>query len=270
LNERSSVTCSNCQAALGSAQCQTHPERLAASACARCGTFVCEQCVDPASGRCAACAKKVGGLPWDERASLGVWVGWWRTSVAMISRPTQTLTQAAAEAPLGSSLLFAVISSLVGVLPTVLVYVLVLLPLALDLAPDAKLPIDRALLPVAVAASMLLMLAVQVAVFFAFTALDQLGLKLFGAKPKSFEVSARAQALSMAPYLLGLIPLCGFSAFPIWAVVLRVVGLARLHQVSAGRAAAAVLVPLLLLCGVCGFGYLAMLAAAFSDLPNQR
>lgn len=269
-NDQTSVTCSNCQASLQVAFCQTHPHRAAVQACARCGTFCCDECLDPLSRRCASCVEKTGSLPWDERATLGLWVAWWRTSVAMITRPTQTLESASPEAPLLSSLAFAVLSSLVGMLPTALLYGLMLVPLMLSSSPELKLPVASALVPVLAVLYAVVLLGVQLGAFFVYASLDHLALKLFGAQPKSFAVTARAQALSMGPYLLGLIPMCGLYVFPIWALVLRILGLMHLQQVTAGKATAAVLVPLLLFCGLCGFSYLALMATAFAtSLPNQ-
>lgn len=269
-NDQTSATCSNCQASLQVAFCQTHPHRAAVQACTRCGTFFCGDCLDPTTRRCAACVERAGSLPWDERATLGLWVAWWRTSVAMISRPTQTLESASPEAPLVSSLVFALLSSVVGMVPTALAYGVMLLPVVLSGSPELKLPLSPALVPVIAVAYALVLLGVQLAAFFVYASFDHLALKLFGAQPKSFEVTARAQALSMGPYLLGLIPMCGLYIFPIWALVLRILGVMHLHRVTAGKATAAVLVPLLLFCGLCGFSYLALMATAFAaSLPNQ-
>jgi hypothetical protein len=64
----------------------------------------------------------------------------------------------------------------------------------------------------------------------------------------------------MGPYLLGLLPVCGFYIFPIWSIVLRIFALMHFHRVSGGKATAAVLAPLVLFCGACGLLY----AAAFA------
>jgi hypothetical protein len=80
-------------------------------------------------------------------------------------------------------------------------------------------------------------------------------------------VTVRAHALSMGPYLLGLLPLCSLYVFPIWAIVLRIIANMHLHKTTAGKATAAVLLPMVLLCG----GLLALYGALFAlAMAGQR
>jgi hypothetical protein len=92
--------------------------------------------------------------------------------------------------------------------------------------------------------------------------IDHLGLMLLGAKPKSYTVTVRANALSMGPYLVGLVPFCGFYVFFLWALVLRIIAIMYLHKTTAGRATAAVLLPVVLLCGGVFLLYAAVFALA--------
>ena len=56
-----------------------------------------------------------------------------------------------------------------------------------------------------------------------------------------------AGALSMAPYAVGLIPLCGLYVFPIWSLVLKVFAYRAFHRTTGGKAAAGALLPLAVL-----------------------
>ena len=102
----------------------------------------------------------------------------------------------------------------------------------------------------------------QLMSLFLVSGLDHLMLMLLGANPRPYTVSVRAQALSMGPYLLGLIPVCGMYVFPLWSMVLRIVALMHFHKTSAGKATVAVLAPLVLFCGLGVFVYLAAIGLA--------
>lgn len=270
-NPEGTLACLNCRAPLptkqaaasGGARCKTHPDLVAAGTCSRCGTFYCAACLTPrgADWLCASCLERFGALPWDEREQLGTWRAWWRTSIAMISSPTATLQAAKPDAPLGSSLLFSFVSTLVGYGPTMGLYGFALIPAVLLMGKDAaKVDPKVGLVGAGVLALYVAMLMVfQVAAIFLWAGLDHLMLLMLGAQPKTFATSVRANALSMAPYLLGLVPVCSFYVFPIWALVLRIIALMHLHRTSAGKAALAVLLPMAVFCGLCGIGYASLL-----------
>ena len=94
--------------------------------------------------------------------------------------------------------------------------------------------------------------------------LDHLALMILGAQPRSFTVTVRANALAMGPYLVGLLPGCSWYVFPLWWMVLRIIANMYLHKTTAGKATAAVLLPLFLLCGGVFALYFAVIALAVS------
>ncbi len=235
----------------GDAFCAAHPEVRATGSCSRCGTFGCGACLEQrgADWLCPRCRARVSVLPWDERESLGLWRAWWRTSVQLLSSPTQTLGGAAPDAPLGSSMLYAALSTAAGFGPTLLMYAVIYIPLAQLGSKGAGFGVASAVVPVVMVAYLLFLMAMQLAGVLVLSGLDHLGLMLAGAQPKAYTVTVRAHALSMAPYLVGLVPVCGFYVFPVWSLVVRVMANLHFHRTTAGKAAGAVLLPLLLLCG---------------------
>lgn len=247
----------------GDAKCARHPDVRASGACSRCGTFGCGTCLTQRGEAwlCPDCVGRSARLPWDEREQLGLWRAWWRTSVMMISSPVQTLQSAEPSAPVGSSMLYAGLSSLAGFVPTLLLYAVVLVPvMALSSAKaDLGLP-GAAVVGVGAVAYIGVLFGMQVVSVLFFAGLDHVALLMLGAQPKSYAVSLRASALAMGPYLLGLVPLCGLYVFPLWSLVLRIIGLVHLHRTTGGKAAAAVLLPGVLLCG----GLVALYAAVFA------
>lgn len=267
-NPTGSKNCFHCSLALplpaGDATCPNHPDVKASGACSRCGTFGCGQCLtqDGSDWLCAPCLARQAVLPWDERATLGTWRAWWRTSVMMVSQPTRTCQSANPDAPIGSSLFFASLSTLVGMGPTVAIYLLMLIP-AFLFSPDKELPkFSAALVPVFAVLYLVVLAAFQVISVLVVSGIDHLALMLVGANPRSYSVTVRAYSLSMGCYLVGLVPVCGWYVMPIWSLVLRIIANMHFHKTSGGKATLAVLGPLLLLCGGFFVLYMALIGLA--------
>jgi hypothetical protein len=206
--------------------------------------------------------QKASTLAWDERESVGMWRSFWRTSVAMMSHPIQTLTTARADAPLGSSILFSVLALVAGMGPTLAIYAGIFGVVGLTMpTSDLKLGSSAVFIPLAIIFYVILLFMLQVAGLLFTAGLDHVALMMLGERPRAYAVSVRAGALAMGPYLIGLVPVCGIYVFPIWSIVLRIFAVMHLHNVSAGKATAAVLLPLVLLCGFCGATYAALIMA---------
>jgi len=85
----------------------------------------------------------------------------------------------------------------------------------------------------------------------------------------SWTETMRGYSMAMGPALVGLIPVCGIYAFPIWCIVMRVFAYKHLHQLSWGRAVAGALIPTAVL--VCCFAsaYVALISAAIAAAPKN-
>src|SRR2546430_1981724 len=80
---------------------------------------------------------------------------------------------------------------------------------------------------------------------------------LFRQSKRGFPATLAACAYSFAPVVLFAIPACGSTIGLVWVAVLTGIGLKDLHGMSAGGAAASVLLPYLVLCcATCGLGVL--------------
>ena len=249
------------------AHCATHPEALAVGACSRCGTFGCATCLTQRGDEwfCPPCLERVGSLAWDDRETLGLWRAWWRTSLATMGSPTETFSRASPDGSYGSSVKFAALSSLTGLVPTMLVELMLVGAAAAfgfsqrkDAVGAGEIAVIVLLLPL----GLVMGAAFQLALLFFFAALDHVGLMLVGAKPKSYQVTVRANALAMGPSLVGLIPFCSLYVVPLWSLGLRVVANAHLHRITVGRAAAGVLPPTVVFCGLGLTGYVAFIVLA--------
>jgi hypothetical protein len=59
----------------------------------------------------------------------------------------------------------------------------------------------------------------------------------------SYEVTLRANALAMAPAVIGLIPFCGWYIWPVWTLVAKVFAYRGLHRLPTAQAIAAAVLP---------------------------
>ncbi|MFP2962803.1 YIP1 family protein [Myxococcus sp. 1LA] len=237
--------------------CAVHPELLSLQACSRCGNFACAQCLRKGTRDeplCAACHDRVpaDALPWDRREELGTLRAYWQTCLAVTLRPTATFERARPEGSVGSSLGFAALSNLAAYFTTALAYLAVVFAI-----PAEMMEIDNVsqsgfrLMATGVLGAMMVAAPVMgMLVALINSALDHIVFRLEGTG-QSFEVTLRANSLSLAPYLLGLIPFCGMYVAPMWALALRVIAYRNLHRTGWGTAALGALAAPLLSLGLC-------------------
>jgi hypothetical protein len=71
---------------------------------------------------------------------------------------------------------------------------------------------------------------------------------IVGGATKGFEATTRVCSYAYAAQLAQIIPFCGGILAIAWSLILLVLGLAQAHSVSRGKAAVAVVLPLVLCC----------------------
>ncbi|NVJ19328.1 YIP1 family protein [Myxococcus sp. AM010] len=241
--------------------CAVHPELRSLHACGRCGSFACARCLRKGARDeplCAACHDRVpaDALPWDRRDELGTPRAYWQTCVAVMLRPTATFERARPVGSVGSSLGFAALSNLAASFTTALVYLAILLAI-----PSAMTEGDNVsahglrLVGLGVFGAMMVMAPVMgMLVALINAALDHVVFRMDGTG-QPFEVTLRANALSMSPYLMGLIPFCGIYGAPLWALGLRIFAYRSMHRTTWGTAVLGALAVPLLSCGLLFAGY---------------
>jgi hypothetical protein len=274
-------TCGTCGASLlaapvfGSADpvCAVHPAWRGVATCPRCGSFACARCLrqGPEGAVCAACLERqpLGQVPWDQRAELGTLKAFWRTCYGMLMRPTQTLKDINPDAPVGSSLGFVLVSAIAGFLTTGILYALIF-GFVLGFMPESrteggeKSESVKVWMTVGILAWTVLMPLFSTGMTLVNAGLDHLVLRMGGVE-RGFSVTMRAHALSLAPYIVGVIPFVAVYTAPFWAMGLRAVTYRTLHRTSWGVAITGAFVVPVLSCCVCGGGYAAIMFAAFKS-----
>jgi hypothetical protein len=267
----------------GDARCANHPEQPALQPCTRCGTFFCAACLERARDSqlyCVQCRSR-SALPWDQRDQLGLMRAWFQTCTKLLIEPTQTLASTAKDGTIGSSLLFSMLCTTAGVLTTLMLCVpaygsifIGAMKVSEQSGGGSNAPAIGIGLAVGIALFLMyfaMALGGQAVSLFVFGGVEHLVLHLLGERELGgYTVTVRAHALGLAPFVLGLIPVCGPVVMGMWSLVLRCITLMQLQKVSAGKAVAAVLGPMLLLCGCIGLSYFVLIAAAVSAAGLSR
>ncbi len=209
------------------------------------------------------------GTPWERRDQLGLLSAWGQTMQQALFEPAKLF--ASARLDRNPAQLWFVLSLsafwMVGQLFTLL------LPNRPDqvagmlekFVPPDKLAMVKQLLErnaqlnsPAVTLVMVLLTPVVLWLFLYLNAgITHLIALLFGQAKRGFPATFAACAYGSAPLVLMIIPGCGSVIAAVWIVVLIGVGLKETHRISSGGAAATVLAPYLLICGLCCAGVVA-------------
>jgi hypothetical protein len=217
-------------------------------------------------------------VPWEERQQRGLFGAFFENWKQVVAQPEEFWRRMRPDGPLGDALFFGWICF--GV------YLLLNLPIqmvsqglnteqmqqlmsqlrqALDQAKELSPEIRQLILrlvesalgkgTVAFTVGTVILYPVRVIIGAALTHLCCL---IFGVAKNGFTATVRVMTYAQAPYLLGWVPCVGQIVAPIYGLVLLIWGLSRAHDSSVGRAVAAILVPVLVLCCCCGavFGVL--------------
>ena len=247
--------------------CAVHPRMKGLGVCSRCGAFACASCLhaNPQGlAICASCHEREPDvlLPWDRREELGTFKAFYKTCVEVLLRPGPTFSESRTEGTVGSSLLFSLLCGFLAFFTTGIVYAVFFGAMSMALPSDTgegPSPSEFRWIMVAMMGAWIVLAPVMAVVTTVVNAaIDHLVLRMCGVT-RGFQVTLRANALSQAPYALGVVPICGAQVAPIWTMVARVFAYRGQHRTTWGVAAlGALLAPMATLC-LCGSAYVAML-----------
>ena len=188
------------------------------------------------------------GLPWDQRASKGLFSAFIETLQMVLTRPSEAFTLMQREGGLGEPLLYAVIGGSIGGIVSFL-FSLGFQSIGIFGARQNALAAMTGVGIGAVAFVIFLPVLIAIGLFIG-SAIVHLCLMIVGGAKQTFETTFRVVAFthgSTGP--LQMIPLCGGLIAGIYGLVLNCIGLARAHETETGRAVLAVLLPLIVCCG---------------------
>ncbi len=261
------------------ARCAIHADHPAVDVCARCGNFVCPDCLVVSSGGVAHCSTcQARGevdhwrVPWEERHKLGLFRGYWETTKAVMLRPDQSFGGLSPETgKWWDPLSYAIISNYLGVSGIAAFYLLMFgiggVAAYLDKSSksSASLGVAEAVAIVGIIVFFLVMVPIGAILgAFVWGGVEHLMLKLVGVNTRGFEATVRGACYSAAPAVLGLVPVCGSYVHPVWGIVCRIFAYRGVHKTTGGKATAAVLIPVGLCCVGGVAAYALLIAATFA------
>lgn len=174
------------------------------------------------------------GPPW-EQTELDLFAKVKQTIVGVVSNPME---------------FFAELRRAGGIFPPYLFYLLVAWP-AVVVGTLLQAPFDMMMGSSGGEAMIMFFVVLFLTPIFLFigliisAGLTHLGLMVFGGANHPFEATYRVNAYAYGGVAwLSAIPFCGSTIAFIWGIVLEIIGVAKVQEISTGKAAAAVLVPL--------------------------
>jgi hypothetical protein len=187
------------------------------------------------------------GLPWEHRQQLGFFKAFFDTVSVLLMKPGEAFVMMKREGGMTDPLLFAMIGGSAGTIASTLFQI------GLQSIPGIGGSNNIvAVFGMGVVVGFLILTPLLMAAgMFIGSAILHLCLMLLGGANKPFEATFRVVCFSCgAAYLLSIIPFCGGYITPIYNIVLECIGISRAHETTMGKAVLAVLLPLIVCCGI--------------------
>src|SRR5436190_10140001 len=187
------------------------------------------------------------GLPWEHRAQLGFWKAYLDTVTMCLTQPATAFSTMKPEGDMLGPMLFALIGGCAGIIVSVLAQLALQ---SVGFLADRQHAMMGTFGVWAIAYILLSPVIVIVGMFVG-SAILHVCLLIVGGAKKSFETTFRVCCFATgSTYLLYMIPMCGGLIAGVWNIVLECIGLARAHETDTGKAVMAVLLPIIVCCGV--------------------
>jgi hypothetical protein len=215
--------------------------------------------------------------PFADRARRGFFAGFLETWKLAATQPQQFFSRVRIDQT-GSALLFAMIAFTVGSAAEALYAVLsreqmllVVERLSTFMSPEQAAAAREALQSASagrVIAQVVFAPVIALVVVYVLSALFHLLLLLFRGVSRGFDATVTVVAHALGMSVLLAVPVCGTPIAIVWATVVSIVGLGASQRCGPGKATAAVLSPLLLVC-VCCCGALGLTVPALLKGAQQ-
>jgi hypothetical protein len=213
------------------------------------------QAATPGSLPAAAVAGARTGLPWDDRQQKGFFAAFIETLQMVLTRPAEAFTIMKREGGFGEPLIYAVVGGSAG---AIVQFILQFALQSLGVFANHRNALGAmAGLGIGSVALIIFIPFAIVIVLFILAAIVHLCLMLVAGANQPFETTFRVLAFthgSTGP--LQMIPICGGIIAGVWALICNCIGLARAHETDTGRAVLAIVLPVIVCCGlvfVCAF-----------------
>ncbi len=189
-------------------------------------------------------------IPWEDPARTGFFDRFVETIKLLATAPADAFARMPTTGGIGKPLTFAIIVGWIGMAIYAL-WMLLFSGMSLPFMDQSQLGDAGAMFGLSAGITiMLVVLApifVIIGVFFQ-AAILHLMLMLVGGANHGFEATTRVCSYTQATQLAQIVPFCGGLLAAIWSVILLIVGLSTAHGITRGKAALAVILPVVLCC----------------------
>src|ERR1700736_2278465 len=190
------------------------------------------------------------GLPWENRAQLGLVKAWFDTVSLLITKPSDAFTMMKPEGGLIDPLLFGLIGGCAGGIVSLVFQGLFQSVPGFSARNNAMDFFGIGLWAVIAIYAVLMPLLVTLGLFLGGGILH-LCLMMVGGANRSFETTFRVACFTAgAANLFSMIPICGGIIAAVYHIVLECIGLSRAHQTTTGKALLAIFLPMIVCCGL--------------------
>ncbi len=189
-------------------------------------------------------------IPWEDPTRTGFFDRFVETVKLLATAPAEAFARMPTVGGIGKPLTFAIIVGWIGIAIYSL-WMLLFGGMSLPFMDQSQLGEAGAMFGLSTGFTiMLIVLApifVIIGVFFQ-AAILHLILMLVGGANHGFEATTRVCSYTQAAQLAQIIPFCGGLIAAVWSVILLIVGLSTAHGITRGKAALAVILPVVLCC----------------------
>lgn len=206
-------------------------------------------------------------IPW-ERPGLDAFTAFGRTVAGLISSPRRTFESMPVTPAWGRPLVFGIVVGWIGALAGTF-WNLLLRGWLQSMFPWANERMAEWSATFRIVGAMAAPIYIPIGLLIG-AAFQHLFLFLVGGAKRGFIATFRVQCYAGASLIFAIVPACGSIVGVIWSLVLAVIGLSVAHQISTGKAAAAILLPLLLCCGCISVCFALFGAALMSQMGIHR
>ncbi len=195
--------------------------------------------------------------------------GLYETAKLIVTSPAEAFGRVRAGGDLGRPLLYAVIFGWIGIIASQ-IYEIALRGALWKMLPGFGGGQDHLLSTgVSVAMMVIAPILVLIGVFVA-SLIFHLFLLLVGGAGGSLATTVKVVCYTSTVQITQVVPLCGGIVGGLWALVLYIVGLAAAHRTSYGKAALAVLLPIMLCCVCIALAVAFFGAAIWAAIAGSR
>jgi hypothetical protein len=216
------------------------------------GQIFCQHCGARLAGE-AASAPVTGGrekTPWEDREVRGFFGGLFKTLNETLFRPSEFFKKMSVTGGLTDPLLYALIIGMVGLMFSYL-WQISLKSAMHDMMPGMQAAAGQHMFQ-GVGMAILAFFSPFLIILGLFVSSGILHVFLMMVKGAraGFEATFRVVAYGYSANIFLIIPFCGGLLAVVWAVVLYIIGLKEAHEITGGKAAFAVFLPLIVCCGL--------------------